>query len=244
MEERLKQRLVGAIVLVSLAVVFVPILLDAPREVNEEISAISVSEIPERPQEPLGSPASNALAAPETPRLDAEVERERDRHASGTDAAAPRVSSPEPASAPTSTSSQGFGSDSASPPSEAPASTSVPGVSTRSGSSPAGSESAITGSTPDDAPGNKWTAAAPAAVAGGWVVQLGSFLKSENAFALRRRLQAAGYPAYVQSGISAQGQVSRVFVGPMPERVQAKDSAAKLRREMALEGIVVPYPDR
>ena len=70
----------------------------------------------------------------------------------------------------------------------------------------------------------------------------GSFAKSENALALHKRLREKGYPAFVESGSSAQGAVSRVFVGPMPDRRQARDSAAKLRREMALEGIVVPYP--
>ena len=74
------------------------------------------------------------------------------------------------------------------------------------------------------------------------MIQLGSFLKSENATALRKRLQGRGYPAVIESGPSAQGEVYRVFVGPISGRKQAKDSAAKLRREMALEGIVVPHP--
>ena len=78
--------------------------------------------------------------------------------------------------------------------------------------------------------------------AGGWMIQLGSFRRSENALALHKRLQARGYPAFVETGASTQGALSRVFVGPMPDRKQAKDSAAKLRREMALEGIVVPHP--
>ena len=73
-------------------------------------------------------------------------------------------------------------------------------------------------------------------------MQLGSFLKSENALALRKRLQAKGYPAFVEIGSTARGEVSRVLVGPMPDREQAKTSAAKLKREMELEGIVVPYP--
>ena len=74
------------------------------------------------------------------------------------------------------------------------------------------------------------------------MIQLGSFQKSENALALRKRLQSRGYPAFVRAGTSAQGAVSRVFVGPIPDLRQAKTSAAKLRREMALEGIVVPSP--
>ena len=54
MEQRLKQRLVGAAVLVSLAVVFVPILLDVPERTREDVSVTSInrdsgsSELPNR----------------------------------------------------------------------------------------------------------------------------------------------------------------------------------------------------
>ena len=230
MEERLKQRLVGAIVLVSLAVVFVPILFDAPRELNEEISPAPVVEIPERPRDGFESPASNTVEAPETPRLDAEMERERNRQASI------------PAA------SEAAGPDSVSTSSVTTVSISLPGASeppapaSRSDPSPERSSPAPATGPPDDASGRKQAVEAPAATSGGWMVQLGSFRKPENALALRKRLQARGYPAFVESGPSAQGAVSRVFVGPIPGHEQAKDSAEKLRREMALEGIVVPYP--
>ena len=230
MEERLKQRLVGAIVLVSLAVVFVPILFDAPRELNEEISPAPVAEIPERPRDGFESPAGNTVEAPETPRLDAEMERERNRQASI------------PAA------SEAAGPDSASTSSVTTVSISLPGASeppapaSRSDPSPERSSPAPATGPPDDASGRKQAVEAPAATSGGWMVQLGSFRKPENALALRKRLQAGGYPAFVESGPSAQGAVSRVFVGPIPGHEQAKDSAEKLRREMALEGIVVPYP--
>ena len=234
MEERLKQRLVGAIVLASFAVVFVPILLDAPHEVQEEISTILITEIPERPRDPFESPASTTLDEPETPRLDAEVERERNRNASSTDAGGRRVPSDAPASIPA--------------PSEAPTSNPVSGAAeppapaSRSESSTVRSESVSPEQKTDDPAGKKQAVEKPVTVAGRWTVQLGSFQKSENALALRKRLQAKGYPAFVESGPSALGEVSRVLVGPLPGREQAKDSAAKLRREMALEGIVVPYP--
>ena len=224
MEERLKQRLVGAIVLASFAVVFVPILLDAPHEVQEEISTTPITEIPERPQDGFGSSVSISLDLPDTPRLDIEVERERNRHASDTDAAGRRVISEAPASDPVSGAAEPT----------APA--------RRSESSTVPSEPASPAQKSGDSTGKKQAVEKPVTVAGRWTVQLGSFQKSENALALRKRLQAKGYPAFVESGPSAQGEVSRVLVGPLPGREQAKDSAAKLRREMALEGIVVPYP--
>ena len=78
MEERLKHRLVGAIVLVSLAVVIVPVLLDAPVDVYEEpITA----PLPERPQGEFDASSSAAGGEPDTPRLDAEIERERGQSA-------------------------------------------------------------------------------------------------------------------------------------------------------------------
>ena len=234
MEERLKQRLVGAIVLASFAVVFVPILLDAPHEVQEEISTIPITEIPERPQDGFGSSVSISLDLPDTPRLDIEVERERNRHASSADAGDGRDPSDAPSTIPG--------------PSEAPASNLVSGAgeppapARRSESSIVRSEPASPAQKSGDSTGKKQAVEKPVTVAGRWTVQLGSFQKSENALALRKRLQANGYPVFVESGPSAQGEVSRVLVGPLPGREQAKDSAAKLRREMALEGIVVPYP--
>ena len=233
MEERLKQRIVGAVVLVSLAVVFVPVLFDMPNETNGETSADLISGIPERPQVGFGSSASGTLDAPRTPRLDTELERERSRNPSGAGAGERTVSSEVPVAGTTSSSPGTPGSAENADASGRPA-------------SGAGSEPAA--ARPDPAPAKKQpdrgsarSSVAEASVAGGWTVQLGSFLKSENAQALSKRLQARGYSAFVESGSSAQGDVSRVFVGPMPDREQAKTSAAKLQREMALEGIVVPY---
>ena len=211
MEERLKQRLVGAIVLVSLAVVFVPILLDTPPEVGEGPSG---TMIPERPRNRFDS-GSISLDRPETPRLDAEVEREHKRYASNVEDASRRKPAGEAVSA------------SARDPAQAPA----PGSDVPSARSGAASPE-----QPGGLPGKK-----PAAASGGWAVQLGSFLESKNALALRDRLRAGGYPAFIESGTSAQGTISRVFVGPVADRGRAKDSASKLQREMRLEGIVVPY---
>ena len=232
MEARLKQRLVGAVVLVSLAVVFVPILFDMPGETNGEMSADLISGIPERPQVGFGSSAGGTLDAPQTPRLDTELERERSGNASVEGAGERAVSSLVLPAGTTPGSSV------------APASAEVAEASGQPASE-VRSEPAV--ARADPAPTKKQdqgSASKPVAErsgTGGWTVQLGSFLKSDNAVALRKRLQASGYTAFVESGSSARGDVSRVFVGPMPDREQAKTSAAKLRREMALEGIVVPY---
>ena len=232
MEERLKHRLVGAAVLASLAVVIVPIALDEPRDVTEGDSSTSISGIPERPQDRLETTVTTTLELPETPRLDAEVERERARQASDTSAGGRRVESDAPARV-----------SIAAPPEAPPAPrVSVSDTSASAASASAADESPATAPVqPSGSSASRQTTEAPAA-AGRWTVQLGSFLKAENASALRKRLRDSGYPAFVETGPSARGEVSRVLVGPMPDRAKAKDSAAKLRREMKLEGIVVPYP--
>ena len=259
MEERLKQRLVGAVVLASLAVVFVPILFDLPPEVNDETSTTVISGIPERPRDGFGSSAGGALGAPQTPRLDDEVERERNREASGANAEDRGVSVNAAIDDSPSSASDAAASPAAGGASQRPASgtRSEPSVA-RSDPAPAakkardgsGTKPAVekaqdgSGTKPAAKKAQEGSGTKPAvetSAAGGWTVQLGSFLKSENALALRKRLQARGYTAFVESGSSARGSVSRVFVGPMPDREQARSSAAKLRREMGLEGIVLPH---
>lgn len=230
MEERFKQRLVGAVVLVSLAVVFVPILFDMPREMNGGTSTTGISEIPERPWGGSESSVSITLDLPQTPRVDAEVQRERNRNAPAREDEDTGTASND--TAPVSADSGNTAVDATSNSSGAVASAKVPSVSR--------SKASATTRNPDDGTGNGQAAAAQAS--GGWMIQLGSFQKPENALALRKRLQSRGYPAFVESGSSAQGAVSRVFVGPMSDRRQAKTSATKLQREMALEGIVMRSP--
>jgi len=236
MEERLKQRLVGAVVLVSLAVIFVPLLFDMSGETGGEMggetTADLISGIPERPQVEFEASKRITIDLPSTPRLDTELERELGRNSSRVDTGERTVSSEVSAVGAPSSASGASGSAQVAAASGAPASEAA------SRASVARPDPATVEKRPE--PGSASKPVAEAA-AGGWTVQLGSFLKSENAIALRKRLRARGYTAFVESGSSARGAVSRVFVGPMPDREQAKASAAKLRREMALEGIVVPY---
>ena len=243
MEERLKQRLVGAAVLVSLAVVFVPILLDVPEDTREDGSITSIPEIPDRPKSRIEPSVVTTLELPQTPRLDAEVERERNRQASEVSGENGSVPADLPARVSISATSEDSEAARATVPTAAETPASAP-ASVR----PEAPATAVAESTgpeterPDDAAARQPPTVAPAAATEGWIVQLGIFRKAENARTLRKRLREKGYPAFVESGTLAGGEVSRVFVGPMLERGQAKDSAARLRREMQLEGIVMRYP--
>ena len=218
MEERFKERLVGATVLVLLAVVFVPMLLDVPREEREA----PPEPIPERPRGGFTT-KTITLGEPETPRLDAEIEHEHRRHAQEA-ATAPRDSAGTPATA----------SASATRDETSPAAAPQESAAAPQESAAAAQESATAA--------QESAAEAAGTAPGGWAVQLGSFSVSKNALALRDRLRAKGYTAFIESGFTATGAVSRVFVGPELDRGRAEASMAKLRREMQLEGIVVRYP--
>jgi len=74
-----------------------------------------------------------------------------------------------------------------------------------------------------------------------WSVRLGAFSNRDNVNALVQRLQAAGHPAYTRSILSAQGQLTGVFVGPKVDRSAAQQLQAELRQHFQLEGQVVRY---
>ena len=75
-----------------------------------------------------------------------------------------------------------------------------------------------------------------------WAIQLGSFGKSENAIGLRDRLREKGYTAFVQTAYNNDGPVTRVFVGPELYREEAEAIRTRLLAETTLDGLVVRYP--
>jgi len=75
----------------------------------------------------------------------------------------------------------------------------------------------------------------------GWSVRLGSFSNADNAIALLERLQVAGYRAYSRIIPAEQGDLTGVFVGPWLDRQISNGYQQSLQDEFQLAGIVVPY---
>lgn len=75
----------------------------------------------------------------------------------------------------------------------------------------------------------------------GWVVQVGSFSKENNALVLRDKLKAAGFKAFIEPGGDTAARVFRVRVGPQAERDEANDLQARLLAEQKLKGIVLSF---
>ncbi|MDX9741763.1 MAG: SPOR domain-containing protein [Gammaproteobacteria bacterium] len=110
---------------------------------------------------------------------------------------------------------------------------------------PAGTEPQATGGEAAEvAPGAdaSATAEAPAAsTARAWVVRVGSFSSNDNAVALRDRLRAAGFDAFVDKAAVDGATMFRVHVGPEIDRARGDALRDRLAREMKLDGLVVGY---
>lgn len=231
MDERLKHRLVGAAVLVSLAVIFLPMLLN---NAGESGPTITSTNIPPKPKNGFSSrvmpveepqPRVAAVTAPQ-----AAAEKQGAKATGPAPATGPPASSGSTATAATASASAAAGSRvttaSGTPAKEAAKAAVAPGAgtaekhvaSTREGVSPL----------------------APGVTA--WAVQLGSFAKPDNATALRDKLRHMGYTAFVERVPGVGGTMTRVFVGPELERGNAVKTQEKLRAETKLDGIVVRYP--
>lgn len=70
-----------------------------------------------------------------------------------------------------------------------------------------------------------------------WTLQVATFGKKDNASRTLKRLQDAGYPAYVMTSNS----LFKVFVGPELEREASEKMKSKVLKEFKLSGIVVKY---
>lgn len=226
MDEGLKQRLVGAAVLVLLAVIFVPMLLESDPEPDEvgfdlgtppspesEFSSriIPLKEPSEEAPAPVVPPASESVPAGE------EVAERAARQGAEVPETLPaggglqvEALEPEPLAAVV-----------LEP--DAPAGTDLPEALGEDGGT-------VAAETEEQTP--------PAA----WAAQFGSFAERRNALVLRNRLRAKGYPAFTESIAGEQGVVTRVLVGPEPTRARTVATIEALRRDTGLDGFVVRHP--
>ncbi|AWY43810.1 SPOR domain-containing protein [Pseudomonas putida] len=219
LDKAYKQRMVGALVLVALAVIFLPMLFsrqDEQRQVT--VDAPAAPQAPAMAQvqvQPVVVPEPQALPQEPVP-SDEEVAQETP--------AVPTTPVPTPAPAPA--------AKSATPPAPAP----VPALAAKPATAPAQPITA--------APGKPDTTQSRVDANGlsvSWSVQLASLANRESAEKLQKTLRSQGYNAYIRS---ADGK-NRVFVGPLIERAEADRLRDLLNRQQNLKGFVVRFqPER
>ena len=235
MDQGLKERLIGAAVLVALGVWLIPWVLNGPEETHET-QATSLA-LPS-PDEPLpvksqtldlrrddvadAAPAVEESGGSDVAPAAAELSPPGAAVAAAAAAAPSRDADPNrnavrPAELPRPVES----AQTAPAPTPAPSKPAAPSAKAAAVAAAAGAQQSTTSST-----GSK-TGAAPAAT-GGWAVQLGSFGEEENARRLASRAKTYGYKADVSSFRAGSRSLYRVRVGPMAARGEADAAASAL----------------
>jgi DedD protein len=231
----LKQRIVGAIFILSLGVILIPLILDNPQEEHHHhLSHV----IPEAPPLPDVSDVSKIHyvfndAVPQAPSQQA---AETD-NAALIDVAAP-TDVFELATAPTETTSE--------PEPTAPAPEAASVSTALAVNEVAPSTVIIPDLRSETAPRKTTTqiqekakASLAQAAQSQWTIQLGAFSSEQNADALMKKLSQQGFTPYVRK--IANDSLVRVYVSPGVPRDQAMALVTKLDTELGLKGIVVRY---
>ena len=215
LDKAYKQRMVGALVLVALAVIFLPMLFsrqDEQRQVTVEAPAApQAPAVPQVQVEPVAVPEPQALPQEPVPSDDEIAQQE----APSTPIAPSMPVAPAPAAKPVAPTPA-----SANKPTVAPSQpiTAAPGK-------PDTTQSRV------DANG----------LSVSWSVQLASLSSRASAESLQKSLRSQGYNAYIRT---ADGK-NRVFVGPLIERAEADRLRDLLSRQQNLKGFVVRFqPER
>jgi len=207
-----KQRLTGALVLVCLAVIFVPMLFDEPHEERVQ-HTLNVPKEPPFPEVPV------QREAPEPPPMQYYVEEDPEPEAeteTGANADAMAQSNAETEPAPT--------SNAQSRPEAQP--------------KPAPEKKSTAATTqPNPAPKAE-SAEFTRSLDGAWIVQLGSFGDAANANRLREKVRDKGYSAHLQTINTSSGTMTRVFAGPFVERQDADKAKSQLDSTFSINSLV------
>ena len=210
MERRLKERLIGACILVVLLVAIVPELLSGPK-----------SPVPDALHLPVAAdPARDAVR-------NVTVDLATSRPAIADGAAPPAAPQPTPeGTAPTASAATGSADAPLAPPQPMPATAPPYTVSANAAPANTAPGDAMSAGTASQSP----ETTAPLPTSGHeWAVQLGSFANRGNADNLVRQLKAQGFSIHTNAeGSGAQARY-RVRVGPLANRDAAERVVAKLK---------------
>lgn len=186
----LKQRIIGAAVLVGLAVIFVPMILSGGRD---EMPLFG-SNIPDKPR------AIEKLRSIEIPQPQ-------------------EVKKPDEIRLPV---------DASLPPAQ---------LEKQHAEQASKGDSTLTAEKADKSKPVKIAASSKA-----WAVQLGSFTRRENAFALQKKLRKNKFAAFVEFIKNKKGGVYRVRVGPEVKREKAEAILQDVKKKLGIAGVVVSHP--
>jgi DedD protein len=247
MDPRVKERLVGATILVVLIVLIVPELLSGPkpakvpasmpesaepvRNVTVDLATSKATLEPDQPDLAAAAPADAAspatraaVAAPTeaesaSPATRAAVAAPTEAESASPAAVAPPAAGPAPPAANTPT-----------------AIAALHALKPAAAALENGAEIPNSPGEEAPAPSNATAGASPH-----WAVQVGSFASQVNADRLSRQLQAEGFATYVMAASARRGSsLYRVRVGPLPDRASAERTIARLGKVGDSASVVSP----
>lgn len=230
MKYGMRERISGAVILIALAVIFVPMLFDEPAPRNERPQPVLTIEQPvpverrnvpdPQPPESLGQIRSPGTSpAPAEPELPVE----------GAEPGATAQVDPQPAVA----IQQGEAS-SDSPPAQAPQQDPIADL------AQAASERVASSPPADSPPEPQSPPATTASPAGEWAVQVGSFGEAGNAERLQARLEEEGFPVYSRR---RDNNMTTVYVGPFDSSEAGERAMNTVKERANLQGLLVRVRD-
>lgn len=212
MDRALQERIIGAVVLVVLAILIVPVFLDGPSDDTEIISesvTLPGQNDQERQQQTIILDRDRTEPIPST------------NNSAQVNEVSAEISQPLP---------QPQQDSSATPENQSEDTNSAPAEETPVQETQVQETADVASSRTADK-----------SATGMWAVQLGSFSNEENADRLAADLRKAGYAAFLSQLQTSSGQLHRVRVGPQKDRDSAEAVAAALQRK-GHRSQVVPHP--
>lgn len=230
MDKRLQQRLIGAAVLIALAVIFLPMLLSGggskPVAVKMKLPPEPNYHFNDATHPPLPPATSQAMPAEVAPLPQPATSPPVPAVAQAPAAPTPVTQAPAPV-----------------PAEKTAVQPAVQQPATKPAAEPAHTVSKpVFKPKPPAPPPSTVTAPPGKPVVTAWVVQVASLVDENGANMLRDRLRKEGFDSYIDRFRHAGKTYYRVRVGPRLSKPKAEAMLARIDRAVKLKGMVVPYP--
>lgn len=213
----LKQRIIGALVLISLAVIFVPMVFDEP---HSERTSTSIN-IPEEPPFPeVEAPESDIAPTPS-------YQKDQTASSDSTSQDFRILENDEPAAQPA-----------PAQPGNTTPEVAAPAASQPEPPQPEPSQPAAPGKPEPAENTEQENAEFTRSLEGAWIVQLGSFGNGDNARRLRDSVREKGYSSHLQEVVRGDNTLTRVFSGPFAEKSKAEAAKRALDEAFSLNSLV------
>lgn len=213
-----RHRIVGALIVVALAVILVPLILDE-RDTPPDLK--SVTEMPPLKPSPVAAGESKVVITPVSELAE-----------SGKTPVKPDGAAPSSAPAPV-----------ADAPAPAVTTPSVPAVESKAGKQ---AEEMTTPTEkivkPPKIAKTAKHAAEPEKISKGWVVQVGVYKERANADRLSERLKGQGFKVSTEQVTVEGARATRLRLGPYRDRASALKIQARLEKESGVKAAVYAYP--